>query len=128
MVKLSYEMMKSNQSFQSVNELDQSVRGFLYLYKGQLSEGTMNVLKFIWRHSTEVPGVLFIKYHAIAESVGVSRRTVIRAVNKLEQLGFLSKTHTARQSGIQAANVFIIQPHPSISEVKNKVPYQMTLF
>lgn len=128
MEKLGYEMMKSCQSFQSVNDMDQSVRGFLYLYKEQLSEGTMKVLKFIWRHSTEVPGVLFVKYEAIAESVGVSRRTVIRSVNKLEQLGFLSKIHTARQSGKQGANVFIIQPHPSISEVENKVPYQMTLF
>ncbi|MBY0121474.1 helix-turn-helix domain-containing protein [Bacillus sp. S/N-304-OC-R1] len=49
----------------------------------------MKVLQFIWRHSVKVVGVSFAKYDTIAEAVKLSRRTVIRAVQKLENLGFL---------------------------------------
>ncbi|WP_428912035.1 helix-turn-helix domain-containing protein [Niallia sp. Krafla_26] len=52
----------------------------------------------------------FAKYETISETVGVSRRTVIRAVKTLEYLGFLKKIPTARMNGKQGVNLYVIQP------------------
>ncbi|AST91092.1 helix-turn-helix domain-containing protein [Sutcliffiella cohnii] len=124
MEKFSYEMIQSYQSFQSIEEMDKCVRGFLYIHKGELSEGTISVLKFIWRHSVKVPGVSFAKNDTIAQFVGVSKRTVIRAINKLEELHILKRVHTARKNGKQGVNLLIIQSHQPIDELKNTVSSQ----
>ena len=53
MEKLNYETIKTYQSFTSIDELDQSVRGFLYKFKSSLSDGTVKVLHFIWKYSVK---------------------------------------------------------------------------
>ena len=40
MEKLNFETIKHYQSFRTIEEMDQSVRGFLYKHKAELSEGT----------------------------------------------------------------------------------------
>ena len=67
MEKLNYETIKTYQSFTSIHEMDQSVRGFLYKFKSSLSDGTVKVLHFIWKYSVKVVGVSFAKYDTIAE-------------------------------------------------------------
>lgn len=64
METLNYEMMKNHQAFGSVEDMDLSVRGFLYSFKASLSESTVKVLNFIWRHSVKVAGVSFAKFLA----------------------------------------------------------------
>ncbi|MBU7592457.1 helix-turn-helix domain-containing protein [Metabacillus halosaccharovorans] len=117
MQKLNYDTMKSYQSFSTIEEMDHSVRGFLYTYKSSLSEGTLKVLTFIWRHSVKVFGVSFAKYDTIAAGVELNRRTVIRVVKTLENLGFLKKVPTARMNGKQGVNLLIIQPYQSIDDL-----------
>jgi hypothetical protein len=60
--KLNFETVQRYQSFQTIEEMDQSVRGFLYKHKAELSEGTLSVLGLIWKHSVKVVGVSFAKY------------------------------------------------------------------
>ena len=121
MEKLNFEIIQSYQSFSTIAEMDQAVRGFLYKHKAALSEGTMKVLKFIWRHSVKVIGVSFAKYDTIAAGVQISRRTVIRATKQLESLGVIQKIPTSRMNGKQGVNLLVIQPFQSIDEVKNNV-------
>lgn len=127
MEKLNYERIQTYQSFADVEEMDQAVRGFLYIHKSSLSEGALKVLHFIWRHSVKVVGVSFAKYQTIADSVGLSKRTVIRAVQHFEKSGFLKKIATARMNGKQGVNLLIIQPFSSVDELKNKMsPQEVT--
>nr|WP_239589496.1 helix-turn-helix domain-containing protein [Metabacillus crassostreae] len=104
--------------------MDQAVRGFLYKNKAALSEGTFNVLKFIWKHSVKVVGVSFAKHDTIAEAVQLSRRTVIRAVRKLEDLGILKKIPTARMNGKQGVNILFLQPFEELDHQLNKMSPQ----
>ena len=128
MEKLNYEVIQSYQSFSTIEEMDQAVRGFLYKHKAALSEGTLNVLKFIWRHSVKVIGVSFAKYDTIAQEVQISRRTVIRAIKQLESLGLIKKIPTARMNGKQGVNLLVIQRFQPIDEVKNnKSPLDVTV-
>ncbi|WNS73660.1 helix-turn-helix domain-containing protein [Bacillus sp. DTU_2020_1000418_1_SI_GHA_SEK_038] len=124
MEKLNYETIQRYQSFADLEEMDKAVRGFLYVHKSSFSQGVLKVLQFIWRHSVKVVGVSFAKYHTIAEAVQLSRRTVIRAVQKLEILGFLKKIATARMNGKQGMNLLVIQPFPTVEEQKNNMSPQ----
>ncbi|PMC35993.1 hypothetical protein CJ195_17225 [Bacillus sp. UMB0899] len=129
MQKLNYDTIKSYQSFPTIEEMDQAVRGFLYTYKSSLSEGTLKVLTFIWRHSVKVIGVSFAKYDTIADEVELNRRTVIRVVKTLENLGLIKKVPTARMNGKQGVNLLVIQPFQSIEELlpNNTSPHDVTL-
>lgn len=124
MERLNFETIKHYQSFETIEEMDQSVRGFLYKHKAELSEGTNNVLTFIWRHSVKVIGVSFAKYDYIATNVELSRRTVIRAVNKLEQLGIIKKIPTAKMNGKQGVNIIVIQAFQQLDDLKNNMSPQ----
>jgi hypothetical protein len=62
MEKLNFDIIQSYQSFSTIAEMDQAVRGFLYKHKSSLSEGTMKVLKFIWRHSSDWCIICQIRY------------------------------------------------------------------
>ena len=44
MEKLNYDTIKTYQSFKTIDEMHQAVRGFLYKYKSTLSVGTEKVL------------------------------------------------------------------------------------
>lgn len=124
MEKLNYETIRKYQSFQTIEEMDQAVRGFLYKHKSELSDGTLEVLRVIWRHSVKVVGVSFAKYDYIAERVGVSRRTVIRAVNTLEEKGIVKKVATKRMNGSQGVNLLIIQSFASVESLQAPVSPQ----
>ena len=124
MEKLNYDTIKTYQSFTTIEELDQSVRGFLYKFKSSLSDGTVKVLHFIWKYSVKVVGVSFAKYDTIAEGVGLSRRTVIRAVKTLEDGRFIKKIPTARMNGKQGVNLYVILPFESIDSLLQPVSPQ----
>ncbi|HZH59207.1 MAG TPA: helix-turn-helix domain-containing protein [Metabacillus sp.] len=117
MERLNYDTIRSYQSFLTVEDMDQAVRGFLYVHKSSLSEGTKKVLNFIWRHSVKVIGVSFAKYDTIANEVELNRRTVIRAVKTLESLGILKKIPTSRMNGKQGVNLLIIQQFEKVDDL-----------
>ncbi|MDQ0231371.1 DNA-binding Lrp family transcriptional regulator [Metabacillus malikii] len=121
MEKLNFETIKKYQSFATIEEMDKAVRGFLYEHKSALSEGTIAVLKVIWRHSAKVIGVSFASNDYLADEANVSRRTVIRAVNTLVEKGLIKRISTARMNGKQGANILVIQPYTEIDTLKNKM-------
>lgn len=110
MEKFQFNLLKNYQSFSSVEEMDEAVKRFLYVHKTSLSEGNLKVLRFIWRHSVKIVGVSFAKYGTIAEETNLSRRTVIRTMNKLEEMGIIKRIPTARANGKQGVNLIVIQP------------------
>jgi len=124
MDKLNYETIKQYQSFATVEEMDQVVRGFLYKFKSSLSDGAIKVLHFLWNYSVKVVGVSFAKYDTMAAAVELSRRTVIRAVKMLEELAFIKKIPTSRMNGKQGVNLFVIQPFATIDSLLTQVSPQ----
>ncbi|WP_338452922.1 helix-turn-helix domain-containing protein [Niallia oryzisoli] len=124
MDKLNHETIKHYQSFATVEEMDQVVRGFLYKFKSSLSDGAIKVLHYLWNYSVKVIGVSFSKYDTMAAAVGLSRRTVIRAVKTLEELSFINKIPTARMNGKQGVNLFVIQPFETIDSIITPVSPQ----
>lgn len=105
-----YAEIKAHQSFDTVAELDKAVRAFLYRFKHELTPSAVAVLKYVWRHSCKVVGVSFAKIAYITAGVTVSRRTVIRAINQLEEYGIIKRVPTVRPNGKRGVNLLVIHP------------------
>ncbi|WP_079529237.1 helix-turn-helix domain-containing protein [Halobacillus hunanensis] len=112
--------IRNLQSFPSKKELDLRVRAFLYHHKQALSEGTLTVLKYIWRHSVKYTGVSFAKVETIQDKTNKSRSTVIRAINCLEKKGLLKRVPTLRPNGKRGVNILVLQAEGSERLPKKK--------
>ncbi|WP_028782427.1 helix-turn-helix domain-containing protein [Thalassobacillus devorans] len=98
------------QSFSNKQTMDLRVRAFLFHHKTELSAGTLDVLKFIWRHSVKYPGVSFAKNETIEKKTGRSRSTVIRAINILVEKGLVKRVPATRPNGKRGVNILVILP------------------
>ncbi|MED4019156.1 hypothetical protein [Sutcliffiella cohnii] len=98
------------QTFPSITELDQTVRGYLYKYKYTLLPSTEKVLKCIWRNAGEVYGVCHCTVEKIATEAKISERQVGRALNQLIKLNVISRVPTYKENGAQSRNLLVIQP------------------
>jgi Fe2+ or Zn2+ uptake regulation protein len=87
------------QPFAHIDELNKNTIAVRELYADQLTPSTKEVLDVLHRYSCKYPGVCYLSKNSIAEMVGVSRRTVIRACNLLESLGIISQHELKRHNG-----------------------------
>ncbi|MDX5475468.1 MAG: helix-turn-helix domain-containing protein [Bacillaceae bacterium] len=106
----NFEKLKSYQSFNSLEEMNEVVRRFLYMHKSSLANGAIQVFSYIVRHSCKIIGVSFSKIETIANALSLGVRTVTRSIKKLVELKILKKIHTLRGNGKQGVNILIIQP------------------
>ena len=99
--------LRKYQSFESVEELNYHVNQ----YRHHTTATQFRVLWFISRHAVKYPGAAHLKAATIADGLGVSRKTVYRALKALAELGAIVKHETIRpKSGGQGANIYVIQP------------------
>ncbi|HWO74384.1 MAG TPA: helix-turn-helix domain-containing protein [Bacillus sp. (in: firmicutes)] len=89
--------LKERATFETINEMDNTIYEYIERLRGdKVPESVIEVLRFFGRSSLRVLGVSFAKYETIAESIGYSRRTVLRAVKVLESYGIIEKIPTLR--------------------------------
>jgi len=89
----------SLQPFVHIDELNKNTIAVRELYADQLTPSTKEVLDVLHRYSCKYPGVSYLSKKKIAEMVGVSRMTVIRACNTLESLGIIVQHELNRHNG-----------------------------
>ncbi|UOQ93164.1 helix-turn-helix domain-containing protein [Halobacillus shinanisalinarum] len=106
---MNIEAVRNLQSFPNTKELNLRVRGFLFHHKPKLSEGTLAVLRYIWRHSVKYPGVSFAKVETIQNKTNKSRSTVIRAINCLVNKQLLTRVPTVRPNGKRGVNILVFR-------------------
>src|SRR5699024_6727528 len=84
-----------------------------YKQEYALSQTDIAILDAISRYACKYTGVCFLSKQGIAEEAGfTSRRTAIRACNRMEKLGMMKQYETRRVLGDkrQSANIIVIQP------------------
>ncbi|MYL39130.1 helix-turn-helix transcriptional regulator [Halobacillus litoralis] len=106
--------IKEHQRFQTKQELDRHVRSYLYQRKPFLSEGTREVLRYVWRHAVKFPGVAFPKRSTIVSAVRCSESTVVRALRTLEKEGLIERVQTKKPNGRQGVNLIVFLPQPDV--------------
>ncbi|PEN83941.1 cytosolic protein [Bacillus cereus] len=98
-------------SFQTLEELNETVRTYKKQYANQLNKNQLSVLNHLHSHSTKYLGVSFKSKKKIAEELHISRRTVIRVCQHLESLGIIKQLEMKRKSDMrQTSNIIVIQP------------------
>ena len=89
----------SLQPFSSVEDLNANTVAIREQYADQMTPSTLAVLDVLHRYSCKFPGVCYLSKSKIAEMVGVTRRTVVRACNALESLGIIVQHELKRHNG-----------------------------
>ncbi|MEZ2661281.1 helix-turn-helix domain-containing protein [Aneurinibacillus aneurinilyticus] len=106
-----YTAFKQFATFQSIEELNLNIRRFLYDHSHELTNATINVLKTISHYSCKVIGVCWAKIDTLANTIGISRSSVERAIRILKQYGIITVQKTIRKTGGQGHNVYIISSY-----------------
>ncbi|MDY0409950.1 helix-turn-helix domain-containing protein [Virgibacillus soli] len=102
---------KALQSFESVEEMNESIKAHKQAH--ELSQTERDILDAISRYACKYKGVCYLSKQKIAEQAGYkSRRTAIRACNRLEALGIIEQHETKRIKGDrrQSTNIIVIKP------------------
>lgn len=111
------ETYRSLQPFHTVEELNANTSAIRAQFGKEMTRATYGVLDVLHRWSCKYPGVCYRSKAKIAEGLGVTRRTVIRACNTLESMGVIAQHETKRQGGDrrQSSNAIVfvaIAPTP----------------
>ncbi|MBJ8024951.1 helix-turn-helix domain-containing protein [Bacillus cereus] len=107
----SEETYENLASFQTLKELNDTVRAYKEQFADQLNKNQLAVLNHLQRHSAKYFGVSFKSKKKIAEVLHISRRTVIRVCQHLESLGIIKQLEMKRPSDMrQTSNIIVIQP------------------
>lgn len=109
------------QTFESVEQLNESIK--LHKQAHELTETDRNILDAISRYSCKYAGVCYLSKQKIAEDAGYkSRRTAIRACNRMEALGIIEQHETKRVKGDrrQSVNVIVIKEVAKASNTTDK--------
>jgi hypothetical protein len=110
-----YNALKQLKTFENKEELNNTIRAFLYHYKHKLTPAAIQTLKIISRFAVKIPGVCWAKIGTIAEIAEKTSRTIHRALNLLEEIGIIKRIKTIRKNGGYGHPVIIIQPMPGLS-------------
>ena len=93
------ETYQKLQPFSSIEELNKNTKSIREQFGTLLTKSARNVLDVLHRYACKYPGVCFLSKTKIAEMIGISRRTVIRACDLLEKLGIIKQHVTKRADG-----------------------------
>src|SRR5690625_1528432 len=95
--------------FESVDQMNEAIKTHKQAH--ELSQTDRDILDAISRYACKYKGVCYLSKQKLAESAGFkSRRTAIRACNRLEALGIIEQNETRRIKGDrrQSSNIIII--------------------
>ena len=109
LLHITPETLTKLQTFESVEQMNEAIKAYKNEY--ELTEADRNVLDSISRYACKYKGVCYLSKQKIAEEAGyTSRRTAIRACNRMEALGILKQYETRRVKGDRrrSSNVIVI--------------------
>lgn len=117
----------SLQPFKDVDQLNKNTVEIRNQFADQMTLSTKKVLDVLHRYAVKYPGVCYLSKNKIAEMVGVSRMTVIRACKSLEEFGVVVQYELNRHNGDrrQSSNAIVfvsIQEEIKADENNNVTP------
>lgn len=107
----TYETFKLLQPFETLEEHNANISEIRKKYNDRLTKAEQNVLDHLNLYSCKFPGLSFMSKKLIANMLGISQRTVIRACKKLESLGIIVQYALKRHYGDckQSSNAIVFQ-------------------
>ena len=120
------DYLQHYQTFHTVADVDAAIA--VQLSTHNLTKSERAVLRRIAQSALKYPGAAHLKAATIAKSIGVSTKTVYRAVKRLHMLGILQIIASTKLNGIKGANIYQILSVPTkMSErIEAGITYQNT--
>ena len=120
------ETYQSLQPFFSIEELNANTKLIRERHAKDLTRSSYRVLDELHRYSCKYYGVSYGSKAKIAAELGITRRTVFNACNRLESLGIIKQHELKRHNGDkrQSSNAIIFVPIEPIkpAEKENFTP------
>jgi len=106
--------LKQYETFDTIAEMDERIYKYIEVLRNvEQPESVIEVLLFLGRSSLRVTGVSFAKYQTIADSIGKSYRTIVRAMNTLADYSMIERIPTVKKwfgkSRKKSVNIIVIQ-------------------
>jgi DNA-binding Lrp family transcriptional regulator len=127
----SPEAYSNLQTFDSIDQLNETVRSHKEEHKEALNKTDLALLDLLHRYSAKHTGVSYLTKNNIAKMLDCSRKTVIRKCQKFEDLGIIKQYETKRQSDKrQTSNAIAILPvqRENVPQDTEKVSHQENNF
>lgn len=105
-----FNYLKEYSHFTSVPEMDKHVEMHMQTKCNDLKQSAREVLHAIAGHALDFVGAAHLKAETIANEIGMSTKSVYRAVKDLVGLGIVLKENRPKMNGIKGANVYSILP------------------
>ena len=111
-----------------------SIRIMSHVWNMEIEDSTAKLALMALADFADDDGYCFPSYEVLAKKISKSKRTAIRAVEKLTELGFLQKEKRELKDGTSSANLYkilsenerVTQTHPRVTNEKERVT-SMTL-
>lgn len=104
--------------FTSIEQLNTNTKAVRQQFGKQLTKATREVLDVLHRYASKYYGLCYLSKSKIADMLGISRRTVIRACDLLESLGIIVQYELMRHNGDkrQSSNAIVFLSQISARE------------
>lgn len=104
--------------FTSIEQLNANTKAIRQQFGKQLTKATREVLDVLHRYASKYYGLCYLSKSKIADMLGISRRTVIRACDLLESLGIIVQYELMRHKGDkrQSSNAIVFLSQISARE------------
>ncbi|MGA4519267.1 helix-turn-helix domain-containing protein [Solibacillus silvestris] len=119
-VQLTFTYLKDYSNFNSIEEMDKNVKLHVTENFFNLTESTRKILFAIAGRSLKYIGAAHLRAQTIATAVGVSRRTVMRAIKELEERKIIKRIKQTKKNGIKGANIYSILPFVTSNDTSGK--------
>ncbi|AQX56049.1 hypothetical protein BC359_18215 [Priestia flexa] len=110
MEAINFKELRKYESFTTIDEMDDSIRQYTEHLRNDVAQSVVDVLWCLGRSSLRVVGISFKKQGTIAELIGLSRKTVNKAIKTLESLGVIDSVRTKTKKGRPSVKIIRILP------------------
>ena len=106
-----------------------SIRIMSHVWNMEIDDSTAKLTLMALADFSDDEGYCYPSYEVLAKKISKSKRTAIRAVEKLTELGFLQKEKRELKDGTSSANLYkilsekdrVTQAHPRVTNEKERV-------
>lgn len=118
------ETYKMLQPFLTKEELNANTKAIRQNFKDELYGAVREVLDVLHRYAVKYSGVCYLSKSEIAKRIDVSTRTVVRACNKLSDLGIIVQYETKRHRGDrrQSTNAIVFLTQVNMRNYLDVIP------
>ncbi|MGP4073979.1 helix-turn-helix transcriptional regulator [Piscibacillus sp. B03] len=107
---INFDVLKQYESFNNITEMNESIYNYIDHLKHNVPQSVIDVLFCLGKASLRCIGLSFMKQATIAKETGYSRKTVNKAIKKLESIGVIDSVRTQTMSGRPSVKVVRILP------------------